>query len=143
MKQVMIPDISTTLNTVVIRRWLRHEGERVARGEPIVEVETDKAAVEIEAHADGTLLKILVEEGSEVPIGTVIAFIGEPGQIPFAEPTSPTLPARPDIPTGLHRAFPAAEKLARELGVDLRTVKGTGPDGLITPRDVREAAKGS
>ncbi len=141
MKQVTMPDISTTQGTVVIRKWLRREGEHVKRGDPLVEVETDKTNVEIEAHAEGTLVKILVDEGAQVAVGATIAYIGTPGEVPAREAAPKSLAEPRRSSRGPRKAFPLAEKLAMELGVDLEDVHGTGPGGMITPADVRKAAE--
>ena len=79
-KEIRIPDISTTAETVVLLRWLKQEGEQVKRGEPLCEVETDKATTELESVAEGTLLKQVVAEATEVTVGTVIAYIGQPDE---------------------------------------------------------------
>ena len=77
---IKIPDISTTADTVVLLKWLKQEGEQVKRGEPLCEVETDKANTELESIAEGTLLKQVVAEATEITVGTVIAYIGKPGE---------------------------------------------------------------
>jgi len=77
---IRIPDISTTADTVVLLKWLKQEGEQVNRGEPLCEVETDKANTELESVAEGTLLKQVVAEATEITVGTVIAYIGKPGE---------------------------------------------------------------
>lgn len=79
-KEIRIPDISTTADTVVLLKWLKQEGQQVKRGEALCEVETDKANTELESVAEGTLLKQLVAEGTEITVGTVIAYIGKPGE---------------------------------------------------------------
>jgi pyruvate/2-oxoglutarate dehydrogenase complex dihydrolipoamide acyltransferase (E2) component len=77
--KVKIPDVGTTVDTVVLQKWLKKEGDHVKRGEPLCEVETDKAVTELESVAEGTLLKQVVSEQSEITVGTVIAYIGRPG----------------------------------------------------------------
>ena len=77
---IKIPDISTTADTVVLLKWLKQEGQQVKRGEPLCEVETDKANTELESVAEGTLLKQMVAEATEITVGTVIAYVGEPGE---------------------------------------------------------------
>ena len=82
---VIVPDYGTSVDHVVLRAWLKDEGDPVRRGDLLCELETDKASTELEAFAEGVLLCRLVEEGSEVEIGAVIAYIGEPGeQVPEA-----------------------------------------------------------
>jgi pyruvate dehydrogenase E2 component (dihydrolipoamide acetyltransferase) len=133
-------------------RWLKHEGDPVVVGEVIAEIETDKATVEMESKADGAVLKLLVEEGETVPVGALIAYLGEPGEplpdaaqrsTPQASPAAVidrpapavTASSRPAA-DGRSKASPLARKLAGELGVDLAHIAGTGPDGRITRDDV-------
>ena len=77
---IKIPDISTTAETVVLLKWLKQEGEQVKRGEALCKVETDKANTELESVAEGTLLKQIIAEGTEISVGTVIAYVGNPGE---------------------------------------------------------------
>ena len=79
-KAIKIPDISTTAETVVLLKWLKQEGQQIKRGEPLCEVETDKANTELESVAEGTLLKQVIAEETEIAVGTVIAYVGEPGE---------------------------------------------------------------
>ncbi|MFN3975311.1 MAG: dihydrolipoamide acetyltransferase family protein, partial [Dehalococcoidia bacterium] len=111
----------------------------------LAEIETDKAVVEMPASGEGVVRKILVAEGVTVPVGKAIAIIGtadEPlPQVAEAPPPAPTPAPAPSAPVGEVRASPLARRLAEELGVDLRTVTGTGPGGRITEVDVRRAAE--
>jgi pyruvate/2-oxoglutarate dehydrogenase complex dihydrolipoamide acyltransferase (E2) component len=77
---IKIPDVGVNVNSVVFLKWLKQPGDMVKRGDPLCEVETDKAATEIESVAQGTLLKQLVSSGTEVEIGAVIAYVGQPGE---------------------------------------------------------------
>jgi len=77
--EVKMPDLGTTVDTVLLVKWLKKEGDRVKRGEPLCEVETDKANTELESVAEGTLLKQAVPEETKITVGTIIAYIGEPG----------------------------------------------------------------
>ena len=79
--EIKMPDLGTTVETVVLLKWLKQEGDEVKRGELLCEVQTDKATTELESVAQGTLLKQLVEEDTEVNVGTVIAYIGEPNEV--------------------------------------------------------------
>ena len=132
-------------------RWLKQEGEEIARGDAIAEIETDKAVIEMEAYASGVVLKTVAAEGSIVPVGDTIAFIGSPGEpvpdvaapsAPAAEPApEPEQAAEPTEPaaaaaSGAVRASPVARRLAQEKGIDLAQVAGTGPNGRITRDDV-------
>ena len=78
--EVKMPDVGTTVYTVVLQKWLKNEGDQVKRGEPLCEIETDKAVTELESVAQGTLLKRVVPDNTEITVGTVIAYIGEPNE---------------------------------------------------------------
>jgi pyruvate dehydrogenase E2 component (dihydrolipoamide acetyltransferase) len=156
--------------------WLKKEGDAISKGEPLLEVETDKAVVEVEANADGVLAGVKSQEGDVVPVGVTIAWIVAPGEQPPADAPTTTPSARkitesvsafqpssagrgtPGAAGGEAQArqgaasregegvqaqvSPKARRLAKEKGVDLSTVKGTGPDGTITSEDVLAAAEG-
>ena len=146
-----LPDLGEGLTEGEIARWLVAEGQEVAEDEPLVEIQTDKTTVEIPSPAGGTVTRILVEEGKVVPVGTVLVVIGgEPdGGQPRAEPApdaaaAPTKAERPTVAPrrdGPVRATPLVRRVAQELGVDLETVAGTGPQGRVTEDDVRRAAE--
>lgn len=153
-----------------IARWLKGEGDEVKRGDILAEVETDKAVVEMEAYASGLLRKVIVPEGVTVPVGQVIAFIGNaddplpevaepaagsgqggaapssapPQQAaaaqPAAAPEAAPAPAPQRQPGERVKASPLARKLAAEKGVDLQSVAGTGPGGRIVKADIEAAA---
>jgi len=127
-----LPDLGEGLTEGEIARWLVAEGQEIAEDDPLVEIATDKTTVEIPSPAAGTVSRILVHEGDVVPVGTVLVVIGGNGERP--EPGTAT-PSR--APT---RATPLVRRLAQELGVDLDTLFGTGPQGRITEQDVRAAA---
>jgi pyruvate dehydrogenase E2 component (dihydrolipoamide acetyltransferase) len=138
--------------------WLKSPGDPVEEGEPLVNVLSDKATVEIPAPDSGILVEVAVPAGSSVPAGTVLAWIGQPGEIPTAaEPATgeapqqppPIAPAssagttgtpRPPVSRGRVNAVPAARRLAKALDVALETLTGTGPSGIITALDVEQAA---
>jgi pyruvate dehydrogenase E2 component (dihydrolipoamide acetyltransferase) len=126
MPEVVMPRLSDSMEEGTIVRWLKRDGDRVTEGEPLAEVETDKATVTFDADADGTL-RILVQEGETVPIGQPIAQIGEA-----------VAPARAE--NGRAKASPLARRIARESGVDLSVVTGSGPGGRILRSDVTAAA---
>jgi pyruvate dehydrogenase E2 component (dihydrolipoamide acetyltransferase) len=152
-----MPALEMAQETGKIVSWLKQEGDAIAKGEPLLAVETDKAVVEIEATADGVLAGIKSREGDEVPVGVTIAWIVAPGEQPPAESaiaapsarkvterpaaTSPTpAPAETAAPEGGARISPKARRLAKERGVDIDRIRGTGPDGTITSEDVLAAA---
>jgi pyruvate dehydrogenase E2 component (dihydrolipoamide acetyltransferase) len=154
-----------------IVRWLKSEGDPVEKGEPLFEVDTDKATQEVEAESSGVLLRIAVSEG-EVPVGETVGVIGEPGEVADMPATTERMPSEPagtngDVetpPVGREepaearptefsaaisdaldatervKASPLARRMARERGVDLIGVKGTGPEGRIVAEDVERAA---
>jgi pyruvate dehydrogenase E2 component (dihydrolipoamide acetyltransferase) len=107
------------------------EGDEVAEDQPLVEIQTDKTTVEIPSPAAGKVAQILVEEGAVVPVGTILVVIGDDGAAPVAKAPSPPQKVR---------ATPLVRRLAQELGVDLESLTGTGPQGRITEQDVRGAA---
>jgi len=124
--ELKLPDLGEGLTEGEVARWLVREGQKVAEDDPLVEVQTDKATVEIPSPAAGTVARILVAEGDVVPVGTVLLVIGD-GAVEAK-------------PAERARATPLVRKLARELGVDLETLAGSGPQGRITEEDVRAAA---
>ncbi|MBI4282171.1 MAG: 2-oxo acid dehydrogenase subunit E2 [Chloroflexi bacterium] len=148
---VVMPQMGYDMKEGTLVRWLKREGEEVKRGEPIAEIETDKAVVEMEAYASGVLLKTVVAEGATVPVGQAIAFIGSPGEplpemvrAPTEAEASEGAAAQPEaarlsgvsVARGQVRASPLARRLAEEKGIDLAQVPGTGPGGRITREDV-------
>jgi pyruvate dehydrogenase E2 component (dihydrolipoamide acetyltransferase) len=162
MPEVLMPRLSDTMTEGVIGQWVKQEGDEVRRGDVLAEIETDKATMELEAYDNGVLTKVLVPAGETVPIGRPIALIGEePGQAaagsaapPSAAPPSAAeatqpAPPRPETPpepaapgptagTAI-RTSPLARAIARDHGIDLATVRGTGPGGRIVRADVEAA----
>jgi pyruvate dehydrogenase E2 component (dihydrolipoamide acetyltransferase) len=154
--EIVMPRLSDSMEEGTIVRWLKSDGDVVSKGEPIAEVETDKATVTFDADADGTL-RILAGEGETVPLGGVIATIGDasearPGSPAPAQP-APAAPApaaagrAPDTGNGYGRvkASPLARRIARESQIDLRGLTGSGPGGRIVKADVpkQETARGA
>jgi pyruvate dehydrogenase E2 component (dihydrolipoamide acetyltransferase) len=146
-----LPDLGEGLTEGEVSRWLVAEGQEIGEDDPLVEIATDKTTVEIPSPAAGTVSRILVPEGDVVPVGTVLVVIGgdgafEPaGAKPAAQARRPA-PARSQasnkVSLGKVRATPLVRRVAQELGVDLESVTGTGPQGRITEDDVRAAASG-
>ena len=156
-----MPKLGLTMEEGAILKWRKDEGEAVEKGEIILDIQTDKVEYEVESPAGGLLLKTLAEEGDVVPCGVDVAVIGEEGEDvsgfgngaakaeaaePLPEPAAPVVEApaaseaaRP-APAGRVFASPAARRVARELGVDFRVLKGSGPGGRIVQADVRAAA---
>ena len=155
--EVQMPKWGLTMKTGKIARWLVAEGGAVAVGQPLLEVETDKITNVVESPAGGVLLQIVSPQGEVVPVMQVIGIIGESGEAVAAPASqsadavaSPAAPApsgakiqgsatQASTAQGEVRAMPAARKVAKELGVDLATVTGTGRDGIVTEKDVRAA----
>jgi pyruvate dehydrogenase E2 component (dihydrolipoamide acetyltransferase) len=125
---VVMPALEMAQETGKLLAWRKKEGDTVTKGEPLLEIETDKVVLELEAPADGILTAVTSFEGAEVPVGQTIAWIVAPGEQP---------------PASTPRISPKARRLAKELGVDLSKVHGTGPDSVITGEDVQRAAESS
>ncbi len=146
--EVLMPKWGLTMKTGKIARWLVDEGAAVNTGQPLLEVETDKITNVVESGESGILLKIVAAAGSTVPVMDVIGIIGAEGES-FSVPESsagdasaaPAASAKPAFAStaSVARAMPAARRVAKELGVDLALVTGTGRDGVITEKDVRAA----
>jgi pyruvate dehydrogenase E2 component (dihydrolipoamide acetyltransferase) len=161
---VKLPRLGQGMESGTIVRWLKAEGDQVEKGEPLYEVDTDKATQEVEAEASGVLLRIAVAEG-EVPVGQTVAMIGEPGEAVSETPSEPPeapagagpieAQAEPPAPTtelravanggqdqagGRVKASPLARRIARERGIDLGAVTGTGPDGRVVAEDIERIA---
>jgi len=177
--QVTLPRLGQGMETGTIVRWLKSEGDKVEKGEPLYELDTEKVTQEVEADASGVLLKILASEGDEIEVGKPIAVIGEEGEDISAEsddsaegeaqdPTEvaegeereegepapkreeerergeeagPEGPSEPEqrVDGGRLKASPLARRIAKERGIDLGQLRGTGPEGRIVAEDVERA----
>jgi pyruvate/2-oxoglutarate dehydrogenase complex dihydrolipoamide acyltransferase (E2) component len=143
--ELKLPDLGEGLTEGEISRWLVSEGQDVAEDDPLVEIQTDKTTVEIPSPAAGKVTRILVGEGEVIPVGTVLVVIGgepdggsAPAEAAPAQEAARTPPSAPSAGRG--RATPLVRRIAQELGVDLDTLSGTGPQRRITEDDVRAAA---
>jgi pyruvate dehydrogenase E2 component (dihydrolipoamide acetyltransferase) len=150
--EVIMPALGLAQETGKVLRWLKEEGESVSKGEPLLEVETDKVTVEVEAPADGTLGGLRAREGDDVPVGEAVAFVLEPGEsapepaavaasatspppeVRSAPATEPATEARPRRPL----ASPKARRVAHEQGIDLDSVRGSGPHGSVVAADLTD-----
>jgi pyruvate dehydrogenase E2 component (dihydrolipoyllysine-residue acetyltransferase) len=136
-----LPDLGEGLTEGEIARWLVTEGQELAEDDPLVEIQTDKTTVEIPSPAAGTVTKILVGEGEVVPVGTVLVVIGGDAAAtpPAARAASVPVTQSRSGAEGRVQATPIVRRIAEELGVDLASLSGTGPNGRITEADVRAA----
>ncbi|MFP4056553.1 MAG: dihydrolipoamide acetyltransferase family protein [Candidatus Brocadiia bacterium] len=136
--KVILPKLAANVDEATVGRWLKSEGEPVSEGEPLFEAITDKASVEVPAEGSGVLRKIVAKENSVVPVGQVIALIAEPDEeLPEVEAEAPA--AGPAARRPVKASF-GARRLAKELGLQIATVRPSRPDGRITEDDVRRAA---
>jgi len=150
--EIIMPDLGQTTSEGKVAKWLKKPGDRVSKGEPLLEVETDKVTMDVEAYVGGFLREILVAEGELASALTPIAILTDEAEEPYERsPREPTITAvTRDSPRGgiassrpaegTVSAAPAAKSLARELGIDLGLISGTGPGGLITRKDVERFA---
>src|SRR4051794_8178540 len=158
---VIMPMLGMAQETGKVLRWLKQDGDSVRKGEPLLEVETDKVTVEIEAPADGTLAGVRVPDGTEVPVGEVIALVLAEGEAAPVADTEPrvvreveAVAAAPTIERAIEPmieqvtmpsrkrgrlASPKARRLAEERGIDLATLTGSGPNGAIVAADIANA----
>ena len=155
---VVMEALSPTMEEGRLVKWSKAVGDAVKTGETLAEVETDKAVMELVARADGQLLKQLVAEGATVPVGEAVGVIGAPGESvattapaapakkpsavssqPSAVSPQPVAPVAPADATRVVRASPLAKRLAKERGVDLKLVQGSGPGGRVIMRDLEGA----
>src|SRR2546425_4236868 len=161
-----MPSLGHTMEKGKIIEWLKHEGDPIAKGEPLVVIETDKVITEVESPTDGVVLRIVVPSEEERPIGALLAVLGAQGEqvsevelqqmlgpVVAKTPVTPA-PVVAPAPTVAPRAevaardggerlkiSPIARKLADELGLDASTIQGTGPGGRITKDDVLQVAE--
>ncbi len=140
--EIILPKFGFTHEQSQIARWLKHEGDRVEKGEPVVEVTTDKINMEVEAPEDGILAGLRAREGDTLATTEILAYVVQPGEEPPSAPV-PKEPAAPEPHLGPHpaspkpaRATPLAARIAGQRGLDLNRLSGTGPGGRITRRDV-------
>jgi pyruvate dehydrogenase E2 component (dihydrolipoamide acetyltransferase) len=157
MIEFKLPSLGADMDEGKLLEWKVRPGDTVKKGQVVAIVDTSKAAVDVESWSEGTVFELLTEPGETIPVGTVMATLLEAGESPetakrtpgaapapkpAATPTAAPAPAvRPAAPiAGRRRISPAARKHAEELGVDIETVAGTGPEGAVTLTDVEQAA---
>ncbi len=158
---VVMPALEMAQESGKVISWRKREGEKVAKGEPLLEVETDKAVVEVESPGDGILSAISAREGAVIPVGQTIAWLLAPGEaapivtaptqtgrrtdsvaagtpVASAAASSSSAPASGEV-----RMSPKARRLAREHGVDVTRLRGSGPGGEVLAEDILKAAQGA
>lgn len=150
--EIVMPRMGLTMESGVFMKWLKQEGETVRSGEPLFEIETDKSVVEVEALEDGILSQALAQPGETYPVGAILGYLIPPGGSGGVSPagaqiqslSAPSqekpLPSA-STPATKPKASPAARHLAKQLGVDLAQVIGSGPQGRVVAWNVRAAAK--
>jgi pyruvate dehydrogenase E2 component (dihydrolipoamide acetyltransferase) len=158
MAEFVMPTLGADMTEGTLVQWKKRIGDRVSKGDIIAEVDTEKAAIEVECHAGGIIEQLLTKPGDKVPVGTVMAIIRAEGQPATTSPrpqhiapqpvTPPVLPsdirtATPPSPGSRLRISPAARKLAAERGFDPAGLQGTGPEGAITLDDMTRALAGT
>lgn len=147
--EFIMPQLGLTMTEGTVSKWFKQVGDQVAVGDVIVEISTDKITNQVEAIGSGTILDILVQEGEAAPVKAVLAVIGEPGEAVVASATAkvPVVDAVEEravteqqvdvaVPGEWVKASPLARKIARERGIDLVLVTGTGPNGRVIEKDV-------
>lgn len=163
--KIMMPKLSDTMEQGVILKWLRKEGEKVKQGEILVEIESDKADMELEAYDTGVLRKIVVPEGGKASIGALIAIIGKadedisalladtgvsvssapkgtPKEVPQPVAAAPQTVAPAQPTDGRTKASPLAKRIATENNISLQNIHGSGPQGRVIKRDLEDALSG-
>ena len=151
---IVMPALEMAQESGKLLAWRKKEGESIAKGEPLLEIETDKAVVEVESPVDGILAGVKAREGDVIPVGQTIAWIVQPGETAPIEsqdtatgrrmdakasapaPAAPTKTSSDAIPAATGRISPKARRLAREHGIDLAHLHGTGSDGEILAEDI-------
>jgi len=166
-EKILMIALSPTMESGTLARWRKKEGDTVASGDVLCEVETDKATMDYESSAEGTLLKILLPEGGQAKVGDPIAIVGKPGEdiaailaerpaaaakapvgapVPqkpgAAAPSAVPAPTTHPTPGARIKSSPLARKIAQAKGLDLRSVRGSGPAGRVVKRDVEAHAAG-
>jgi len=135
--KVVMPRLSLTMKEGTVGTWYKKEGDSVEKGEPLVEVFSEKATYDLEAPAFGVLRKILVQEGVDAPVNAVLAVITAPDEVVSEAEISAEIPKAVEGVEKRVLASPAAKRLAKEHRLDLSLVKGSGPEGRIVEEDVR------
>lgn len=156
--EVCMPQLGLTMEEGTVSQWIKHEGDAVKTGDVLLEITTDKLTNEVTSEHDGVLLKIVAQEGEDIPVKGLLCYVGQPGEAvgdaPAAAAAAPAAPAAPaalaaaaPVPAPVAaggariRISPLARKTAAKLGVDVSGIVGSGPSGRIRQQDVLAAAK--
>lgn len=157
--EVCMPQLGLTMEEGTVSQWIKHEGDAVKTGDVLLEITTDKLTNEVTSEHDGVLLKIVAQEGEDVPVKGLLCYVGQPGEavgdVPAAAAAVPAAPVAPAAPAAAAAPVPApvaaggaririsplARKTAAKLGVDVSGIVGSGPSGRIRQQDVLAAAK--
>ena len=151
--EILMPQLGLTMEEGTVSGWLKHEGDAVKAGEAILEITTDKLTNEVTSEHDGVLLKIVAQEGEDIPVKGLLGYIGEAGEqvggaaAPAAAPAEAAASAVASAPAAVSaggariRISPFARKLAANMGVDYSALTGSGPSGRIVAKDIYAAAE--
>ena len=157
--EVIMPQLGLTMEEGTVSQWIKHEGDEVKVGDVILEITTDKLTNEVASEYEGTLLKIIAQEGEDVPVKGLLAYIGQPGEaVGGTAPEAAPAAAAPEAPAAAAaapaavpapvcvdgrriRISPLARKTAAKLGVDYSSLKGSGTSGRIVQKDILAAAE--
>ena len=148
--EVLMPQLGLTMEEGTVSQWVKHEGDAVKTGDVLLEITTDKLTNEVTSEHDGVLLKIVAQEGEDVPVKGLLCYVGQPGEAVGGAPAAAPAPAAAAAPAAAPvaaaaggarvRISPLARKTAAKLGVDVTKLTGTGPSGRIRQQDVLAAA---
>ena len=157
--EVLMPQLGLTMEEGTVSQWIKHEGDEVKTGDVIVEITTDKLTNEVASEHDGVMLKIVAQEGEDIPVKGLLCYIGQPGEavgdapaapaaVPAAAEAAPAAAAPAAAPAPVAaangkriRISPLARKTAAKMGVDYSGIAGTGPSGRIVVKDILAAAE--
>lgn len=157
--EVLMPQLGLTMEEGTVSQWIKHEGDEVKTGDVIVEITTDKLTNEVASEHDGVMLKIVAQEGEDIPVKGLLCYIGQPGEAVGDAPAAPAAapaaaeaapaaaaPAAAPAPVAAAngkriRISPLARKTAAKMGVDYSGIAGTGPSGRIVVKDILTAAE--
>ena len=138
--EVLMPQLGLTMEEGTVSQWVKHEGDPVKTGDVLLEITTDKLTNEVTSEHDGVLLRIVAQEGEDVPVKGLLCYVGQAGEAVGDAPAAAPAPAATPVAGARLRVSPLARKTAAKLGVDLSKLTGSGPSGRIRQQDVLAAA---